>query len=270
MGSLQVLKTCVLPLHYARNKGILTHREIMAKGIGSGHSLKALAHPIQQFLAGWGARERPATPSGHGATLPAPYELAALRGEGLLRQRFFGPFMAKLPVELDAGQQLAVWHTLVEDGGYITAWVQRLGIAKALRREAVVPEDSQRDARKLYCLLLDALGEHAPELLPWAVEGYFWHCWRERFPHAPAEADKPGATQAEVLRERLIRALRRRHAENVEVKESFRETGEVIQFALLVKRPSVGRWEEILSIERPRLKAARLAAYEAGLALAGG
>lgn len=238
----------------------------MGKGIASRNSLKALAYPLRQFLAGWGTRERPARAEGTGTALPAPYELAALRGEGHLRGRFFGPFMARLPVELDAEQQLAAWQSLVEDGGYVTTWAQRLGIAKALRREAIVPIDINREARRLYCLLIDALAQQAPDLLPWAVEGYFLHCWRERFPHAPAESDKPGTTQADVLRERLIRALRRRHAENVEVKESFREQDDGMYFTLLIKRPTVGRWEELLSVERPRLKTARLAAYDAALA----
>ena len=67
----------------------------MSKGIASRNSLKALAHPIHQFLSGWGAREKPGTPRldpKAEAQLPAPYELASLRGEGILRARFFGQF----------------------------------------------------------------------------------------------------------------------------------------------------------------------------------
>lgn len=237
----------------------------MSKGIASRNSLKALAHPLQQFLAGWGAQDRPARAEGIGVAWPAPYELAALRGEGILRERFFRDFMAKLPVQLEAEQQIALWRDFVEDGGHITAWVQRLGIAQALRREAVVPADIAQESRKLYCLLLDALNTQSPEQLYSAVEGYFWHLWRSRFPETSSAEAKPGSTQAEVLRERLIRALRRRHGENVEIKESFRENGEVVTFDLLAKRPSETRWEELLSLERPRLKTARLAAYEAAL-----
>jgi len=32
----------------------------MSKGIASRNSLKALAHPVQQFLTAWGVRENPA------------------------------------------------------------------------------------------------------------------------------------------------------------------------------------------------------------------
>lgn len=215
----------------------------MTKGIASRNSLKALAYPIQQFIAGWGAQERPGRSDGTSTSLPAPYELAALRGEGVLRGRFFAQLMAKLPVELDAEQQIALWNDLVEDGGHITAWVQRLGIAKALRREAVMPAQMSHESRKLYCLLLDALTKEAAELLSWAVEGYFWHLWRARFPESSVLA-QPNATSVEVLRERLIRALRKQHKESVEVKESFREDLGQVNFALLVKRASVGRWEE--------------------------
>jgi len=37
---------------------------------------------------------------------------------------------------------------------------------------------------------------------------------------------------------------------------------------LMVKRASVGHWDEWVRLERPRLKTARLAAYDAALLLA--
>jgi aryl carrier-like protein len=241
----------------------------MTKGIASRNSLKALAYPVQQFIAGWGAQERPARSDTNATDLPAPYALAALRGEGVLRVRFFRDFMAKLPVTLDAGQQIAVWQELIEEGGQITAWVQRLGIAKALRREAVLSADLGWESRKLYCLLLDTLASQAPELLPWAAEGYFWHVWKAQFPETPSVA-QPNGTQAEVLRERLVRVLRKVHKEAVEVRESFREEAEQVQFALLAKRASLNRWEELVRVDRPRLKTARLAAYDEALSAAMG
>lgn len=238
----------------------------MTKGISSRNSLKALAFPIQKFLSGWGAQTKPGHALGPGSALPSPYELAALRGEAVLRERFFKHFMGKLPVTLDADQQIGLWQDLVEDGGHVTAWVQRLGIAKALRREAVLPVDAAKESRKLYCLLLDTLASQAAELLPWAVEGYFWHVWRAQFPETPT-AEKSKTTQAAVLRERLMRALRKQCQDSVELKESFRENEEGVSFALLIKRESVGRWEELVQLERPRLKTARLAAYDAALEL---
>jgi hypothetical protein len=243
----------------------------LAKGIASKNSLKALAHPIQRYLLGWGAQERAVPAGGLNAELPAPYALAALRGEGILRERFFGSFMAKLPVQLDPGQQISLWHELVEEGGLITEWVQRLGVVKALRREAVVSLDIGKESRTLYTLLLDVLQTQSSELLPWAVDGYFWHCWKARFPSAAADGDQTKKTaDVAVLRERLTRALRRRHNEVVEVKESFVQADDKVSFALLVKRKSVGKWEELVSLERPRLKTARLAGYEAALEQASG
>jgi hypothetical protein len=236
----------------------------MAKGIGSKNSLKALAHPLQQFLSGWGAHEKPSAPkpnaTGH-APLPAPYELATLRGEGILRDRFFNAFMAKLPVTLDASQQIATWQTLVEDGGHITAWVERLGIAKALRREALVPLNTSQEARKLYTLFLDALNTQAPELLPWAVEGYFWHCWKQQFPDAPAKVDDGSKASAAVQRERLLRALRKQHGNGVELKESFTQTLDAVHFTLLWRNGLHETWQTLHQLERPRLKTARLSAY---------
>ena len=233
----------------------------MSKGIHSKNSLKALAHPIEQFLAAWGAKERPGRGKSDGTALPAPYELAALRGEGILRSRFFNELVEKIPAALDATEQIELWNTLVEDGGHITAWVQRLGIAKAIRKEALAPGNIADESRKLYCVLLDALSKQAPELLPWAVEAYFWHVWKSRFPALPATNNKTAQTSADHMREKLVRALRKRYAENIEVKESFEQTEDVVQFAILVKRPSVGKWEELIRLDRPRLKTARLAAY---------
>lgn len=233
----------------------------MSKGIASRNSPKALAHPLQVFIGGWGAGQR-ASANQHSAGLPAPYALAALRGEAVLRQRFFGQFLKKLPVELTADQQVALWHELVEDGGHITAWVQRLGIAKALRREAVLSADSTQESRALYCLLLDTLHGQAVKLLPAAVEGYFWHIWRAQFPETLAPIQASHSTHAEVLRERLLRMLRKHHREAVTIKESFHQGENQVRFSVLMKRPSIGHWEEIIQVQRPRLKTARLAAYE--------
>lgn len=272
MESLQALKACVLPLHYARNRRkfkraspplATTNKILMAKGISSGNSLKALAHPLQRFLAGWGSEQRPARAEA-AAALPPVYALAVLRGEGVLRERFFQHFMQKLPIEVDATQQLDLWNTLIEDGGTITAWVQRLGIAKAVRREAIVPADLAQESRTLYALLLDALATQAPALLPNATEGYFLHCWRAQFPQTSHTVRK--TTPAEVLRERLLRALRKRHSSAaVELKESFQEVNDAVTFALLFRLGHAGRWQELIKLERPRLRTARFAAYEAAL-----
>ena len=237
----------------------------MSKGIHSTNSLKALAHPIERFLAAWGTRERPGR--GTGTALPAPYELAALRGEGILRSRFFNNLVEKIPVELEAAEQIELWNTLVEDGGHITAWVQRLGVAKAIRKETMTPLAIAGESRKLYCVLLDALSKQAPDLLPWAVDAYFWHVWKGRFPTQPTVSKKTAQTSTDQMRERLVRVLRKHHSESVEVKESFEQTEEVVRFAILAKRPSVGKWEELVCVDRPRLKTARLAAYGAAMVM---
>lgn len=257
MDSLQALKTCVLPLHHTRILRILPSP--MSKGIASRNSLKALAHPLQQFLAGWGEQQRPGR-SHSGDAMPPLYALAAIRGEAVLRQRFFSAFIAQLPLQLEAQQQLALWQDMVEEGGLITDWVQRLGISKALRREAALPELLTRESRQLYTLLLHALEVEQPTLLPEAVEKYFLHCWRARFPATP-QTEANTNTQATVLRQRLTRQLSRHHGEPVQVKESFTQTANLVQFSLLAKSCSKPQWETLIALERPRLKSARLAAY---------
>ena len=234
----------------------------MSKGKASQGSLKALAYPIQKFLAGWSTRHRPKS-YGTGE-IPAPYELAALKGEAILRQRFFGEFMQKIPIQFSAAQQIELWRRLIEQGGQITAWVQRLGVAKYLRREVALSESAAQESRLLYTVLLQALAEEAPELLPWAAEGFFYHVWKQQF-GGKAHAPEKKATQAEVLREQLTRALRKQHGQAVTVKESYKEGGEQVQFTLLYKTKAENQWWTLLSVERPRLKTARVAAYEAAL-----
>ena len=99
---------------------------------------------------------------------------------------------------------------------------------------------------------------------------YFWHCWKAQFPAAAGTPAEKKTTDTDVLRERLLRALRKRHGQAVEVKESFRQEEDTVVFALLFKRKSAGRWDELCSVERPRLKTARLAGYDAALKLIAG
>jgi hypothetical protein len=249
----------------------------MAKGVASPTGLKALAHPLARFIATWGAGQRPAKP-GNALAWPAAYELAALRGEGVLRERFFNPFMVLLPVQLEASQQVALWHELVEGAGHITAWVQRLGLAAALRRETVLPEHAAHESRKLYALLLDVLHQQQPQLLEHAVEAYFYHVWKQRFPDKPVAAHSK-AVQADVLRDKVLRALRKRHGSAAELRESFKEQGangdaqadanavvaaaSSVRFALLCRPSPAQPWQELVALERPRLKTARVAAYDA-------
>ena len=234
----------------------------MSKGKASQGSLKALAYPIQQFLAGWSTRHRP-KPYGTGE-IPAPYELAAIKGEAILRQRFFGEFMQKIPIQFTAAQQIELWRRLVEQGGQITAWVQRLGVAQALRREIALPEPATHESRMLYTLLLQALAEEAPELLPWAVDGFFYHVWKQQFSHQPEGVDKK-TTQAQIRRDQLTRTLRKHHGQAVTVKESYKETSENVQFTLLYKTKAENQWRTLVNVERPRLKTARNAAYDEAL-----
>jgi Nucleotidyltransferase substrate binding protein like len=69
-------------------------------------------------------------------------------------------------------------------------------------------EYQPRSPQTLHPVLV-ALNAQAPELLPWAVEGYFWHCWKQQFPDAPAKVDGDSKASPEVQREWLLRALRK-------------------------------------------------------------
>ena len=59
--------------------------------------------------------------------------------------------------------------------------------------------------------------------------------------------------------------LRQLHKKPVEVKESFIEQEQQIVFSLKFRCQEYELWQTLLTLERPRLKAARIAAYEQAL-----
>ena len=61
-----------------------------------------------------------------------------------------------------------------------------------------------------------------------------------------------------------VRSKRQRHA--VAVRESFQPQGDQVRLALLFKTQAENQWRTLVEVERPRLKTARHAAYDAALA----
>jgi len=234
----------------------------MTRQTGSVNRLKGIVTPLAAFatLHPPGGSSRHTT----GETLPAPLRLAALRGEGVLRQRFFNQLAKQFPHEPSPEQWLDYWQRFVVDRGAIADLVRRAHLHQASGLTEAPDEGDDETCFLLYCAMLDALFSQGKEqLLLVAVEKFFIHLWRQQFPDGPRDVSSK-KEEARVLHERLRVALRKQFHKPVEIKESFRQMPDKVEFRLLYLiqgEPPV----KLVNLERPRLKPARLAAYEAAL-----
>lgn len=228
----------------------------MTRQAGSVNRLKGIVAPLAAFAAAHppgGSSRRHAA-----ADLPAPLQLAALRGEAVLRQRFFA---LPLPHAATAEQWLDYWRRFVLDRGAIADLVRRAHLHRAAGLAEAPDAGDDETCFLLYCALLQALQAAGNEaLLLVAVEKFFLHLWRQQFPDMPADRPRP-STDPALLRHRLEAALRRQRKQPVEIKESFRQSADKVEFRLLALCPGQPA-EELVCLERSRLKPARLAAYE--------
>ena len=254
---------------------------------------------------------------------PALLQLAVLRGEAVLRDRFFGVFLSGLPTVTDPDQALGYWARFVQDPRHIQDLVQRIGLGAAAKAEANLKlgsltsltvagdvassQDTHHAAHHathgaahhaIYCALLHELHQAAQDggtdagacqrLLGLACEGFFTQLWRQQFPQGSAAVANT-KQNLDSLKQRLTIALQRRHRGGVMLRESFKTivpdtppladsnaestegvaapealaSPEVVRFTLQAK--ITGHWQVLCMLERPRLKTARLAAYERAL-----
>jgi hypothetical protein len=241
----------------------------MAKGISSGQSLKRLVHMLNQFVLSWSEGNLRRNNGAGASDWPAPYKLAAIKGEAVLRQQFFESFIPRLPYTATADQQLQLWESLVNQSGALADFMNRIGIKSALRREAHIPNQTERETRILYCILCQALVESNAELqnnlLIVAVDQFMLHQWKQQFPTQNVATKKSKHTP-EQLRETLETHLRKQHKTPVEIRESFTQTeaGEV-HFKLLTRNGKSEPWEELVAATRPRVSTARNAAFATAL-----
>ncbi len=236
----------------------------MAKGKASSKALKNIIHQLTIIIGTW-QQQQPFKRWAIGASheLPPFYQIAALRGDGILLNRFFGSVLQQTRIEISPTDWLIFWQDTVIDGGFLTDLLSRIGWLKVLATSSDIPELTPHTARQYYCILLDALSQHHPHLLDNVVDDYFLHLWRQRFPVQTTTSKTQSAS--EQLRHRLTAQLRQSYKKPVEVKESFIEQHQQIVFSLKFRCQEDELWQTLLTLERPRLKAARIAAYEQAL-----
>ena len=247
----------------------------MARGIASANSLKRLVYQVGAFVQSWGGGYQRRNAAAGGKEYPAPYQLAAIQGEAVLRQQFFASFIKRLPYATDAAQQITLWNALVENSGQLEDFINRIGIKAALRREAVLPEHAKDDTRTLYAILCQAVFESGNrDLLIITVDHFMLFQWRQLFP-SEAIAQKKRNPTPEELREQLTTQLRKHHKTPVEIRESFvalEESGETteaaetgVAFKIRYRKTKNEPWETLVALTRPRVSTARSAAFAAAM-----
>lgn len=237
----------------------------MAKGKASAFALKSIIHQVRQSLTGWaGTAQGKRYGFGVGSELPPLYQVAALRGEAILLQRFFGEIRAQTALTVDDSVWLNFWHDTVQDGGFLIDFISRVGWLALLSKSTDLPSLNAATAKLYYCLLLDQLQTHQPELVAVALDDYMLHLWRQRFPSVAA-AQSALLTPSEQLKQQLKLKLRQQHHQTVELKESFVQQETQVRFSLRYRLATNLPWHTLIELERPRLKSARLAAYEQAL-----
>ena len=233
----------------------------MTRHTGSINRLKGIAAPLAAFAAlhppGGSSRRR------GGDVLPPPLQLAALRGEAVLRQRFFGALGKQFPHDPTPEQWLDYWQRFVVKRGAIADLARRAHLHRASGLAQLPDAHDDETCFVLYCALLDALQMTGDEaLLLVAVDKFFVHLWRQQFPDGPREVERKNSVEA--LQNRVQIASRRRYGPLVRIRESFQQTPDRVHFRLLAQCPNQPA-AELAEVERTRLKLARLAAYEAAL-----
>jgi hypothetical protein len=159
--------------------------------------------------------------------LPPPLLLAALRGEAVLRLRFFGALGKRLPHEPTPEQWLDYWQRFVGERGAIADLARRAHLHRACGLAELPDAKDDETCFTLYCALLDALHVAADEaLMQIAVDKFFVHLWRQQFPDGPREVVRK--TSVEALQNSLQITLRRRLGPMASVRESFQQSPELV------------------------------------------
>ncbi len=230
------------------------------KTVGSNRRLGFITQQLQRYIAQrmpiW--RKRPAI-SGDGK-LPWLLQAAALRGEAIMRVRFFDWCEAVNMGLTQSGHQQKLWQTLMVERGKVADLVRRIGLIKAMANQTAMPEVDDELAYQLYCGMLDDLArQQNMQLLEIATDQLWLHYFRQLFPDTAVQASPPDDPEALRLRAEIMLAKLTR--QTVAIKESFTQSETAATFHLRIKLD--GKWQDQPTITATRLKPARLQAWQA-------
>lgn len=230
------------------------------KSHGSTRRLGYITQQLQAYVAlrmpVW--RRRPAV--GSDGSLPWLLQVAALRGEALLRLRFFDWCEAMDMGLTESRHQQTLWQALLVERGKVADLVRRMGLVKAVANQTALPDVNDELAYQLYCGLVDDLARQQNQhLLEIATDQLWLHYFRQLFPDTPVQHAPPDDPVA--LRARAEVLLTRRTGQRAQIKESFTQSADSVCLHLRIKLD--GRWHNLPTVTASRLKPARLQAWQA-------
>lgn len=222
--------------------------------------LKRLVAQANTIILAWSHSERIKKDSyldGH--HLPPLYQVMAYQGEAILLDRFFGVIRQKIGINTSHQEYLKFWEHSTQNHGFILDFISR---SEWLRVLQISPDSviTNAQAKTLYCIFLAVVAERSPDKLSLVCDDFFIHLYQQQFPENAHEAKD---TSTDQLRHKLTYKLRRLKNLPCEVKESFVQTEHNVTFSLRYRDSKKDTWCTLITLERPRLKTARLAAYEA-------
>lgn len=191
--------------------------------------------------------------------LPPLYQIMAYQGQAILQQRFFGDLRKRIGMEVSHQQWLQFYEQYVEQSGHIQDFISRTHWFKLLNQASPLPEIDSVYSKQFYFILLALLQERSPELLVVAVDHLFLHFWKQQFPESGQTTVSLDSSQ---LKHKLRSRLSRHFSLACEVKESFTQQENLTNFKLLYRTAPSTPWKVLIELERPRLKTARITAYQ--------
>lgn len=226
----------------------------------SKRTLKRLVEKVNTVIMAWGSEGRHKRHKfGETTTLPPLYQVMAYQGEAILLGRFFGVVRERIGMEMEHGAYLAFYEQAVEDGGYLLDFISRTQWLSIISGDTSLPEVGRAQAKQLYCILLAVIQERSPAMVQVACDELFLHLYKQQF---PSESNTAKSTNSDQLRHKLVHKLRKITNLPCEVKESFSQDEDKVVFTLLYRKDKSSRYQPLISVERPRLKTARLSAYQ--------
>lgn len=234
----------------------------MAYGSGSTRRLRFVVEQLRHYITDHIARFR--KPLSRRAALSAdlspPLAVAFMRGEAILNLRFFS-WCESLGIGLeDPSAMWAMHQRLIADRGRILDLINRTGLYQAISTQVELPPLEGETAYRLYCGLLDDLDQAEKfRLLEIATDYFFLHAFRTLFPNRTLPKAEKNSVQG--LKASVMSRLRKKIRAPFELKESFRQGEEEVEFHLRLKIRN--KWLSLPVVTGKRLKTTRLNAYEA-------
>jgi hypothetical protein len=188
--------------------------------------------------------------------LPPIIELAFLRGEALLRTRFFSHF-ERLHFD-DPNTLLHLWKQLRNNPEGLSLVVTQSGLLEAFKRQAgaayIGKGTHESNCYTAYCCLLwDIQQQKDLHLLEMATGRLFSHFAATLFP-SQGRRDDPKQLKLEIRKQLALRWHIR-----PEIRESFKTTDDRVEFTLLAKMSGYHPYR-LLTVTGKRLKPTRLKA----------